>query len=92
LVKENEPKFPFKLGNLPDKADCKMILTLPRELMAKTNLWKGMCSGRYSVSLPWGSDTESTWRRLPKEGSSHYHWFSNQGKKYWSLPILWVNY
>jgi hypothetical protein len=41
-VKENEPKFPFKLGNLPDKVDCKMILTLPREFMAKTNLWKGM--------------------------------------------------
>lgn len=36
-VKENEPKFQVQLGNLPDKVDCKMILTLPREFMAKTN-------------------------------------------------------
>ncbi|KAF3683208.1 ATP synthase F1 subunit alpha [Capsicum annuum] len=35
--KENEPKFQVLLGNLPDKVDCKMILTLPREFMAKTN-------------------------------------------------------
>lgn len=34
-VKENEPKFQVPLGNLPE--DCKMILTLPREFMAKTN-------------------------------------------------------
>lgn len=34
-VKENEPKFQVQLGNLPDKVDCKMILTLPK--MAKTN-------------------------------------------------------
>lgn len=36
-VKENEPKFQVQLGNLPVKVDCKMILTLPREFMAKTN-------------------------------------------------------
>ena len=36
-VKENEPKFQVQLGNLPEKVDCKMILTLPREFMAKTN-------------------------------------------------------
>ena len=35
-VKENEPKFQVQLGNLPDKVDCKIILTLPREFMAKT--------------------------------------------------------
>lgn len=35
LFKENEPKFQVQLGNLPDKVDCKMILTLPK--MAKTN-------------------------------------------------------
>lgn len=36
-VKENEPKFQVPLGNLPEKVDCKMILTLPREFMEKTN-------------------------------------------------------
>jgi hypothetical protein len=36
-VQENEPKFQVQLGDLPDKVDCKMILTLPREFMAKTN-------------------------------------------------------
>lgn len=38
-VNENEPKpkFQVQLGNLPDMVDCKMILTLPREFMAKTN-------------------------------------------------------
>lgn len=36
-VKENEPKFQVQLGNLPDKVDCKRILTLPKEFMAKTN-------------------------------------------------------
>ena len=35
--KENEPKFQVLLGNLPNKVDCKMILTLPREFMAKIN-------------------------------------------------------
>ena len=29
--------FDVQLDNLPDKVDCKMILTLPREFMAKTN-------------------------------------------------------
>ena len=33
----HEPKFQVQLDNLPDKVDCKMILTLPREFMAKTN-------------------------------------------------------
>lgn len=36
-VKKNEPKFQVQLGHLPVKVDCKMILTLPREFMAKTN-------------------------------------------------------
>lgn len=37
VMPENEPKFQVQLGNLPEKVDCKMILTLPREFMAKTN-------------------------------------------------------
>ena len=37
VMPENEPKFQVQLGNLTEKVDCKMILTLPREFMAKTN-------------------------------------------------------
>lgn len=38
----------------------------------------GKGCGRYSVSLPWSSDAKSASRRLPEEGSSHYHWQGNK--------------
>lgn len=66
VTKESDSKYQIQFGSLPEKVDCRVVLTLPREFMAKPDQ-----AGALEKDVV---DTQGAYHELIKPEVAQIHW------------------